>query len=794
MKTHNEDLKVSILALAIKCALLTVVALPLNAYADEETDALLHPTNTVNFGALYSSQSSAKFGEYNGINEEGFYGLGGFDVRGGKGYDSANSALRWKLNGTNLGTTSRNLGGSISEQGKWKLNLGYDELQHNITDTYKTPFQEERGGNNFTLPESFGSINSANGTPSARALTNNQLNAFHTEKEYTTRRNSSLGTSYTFSEQLSAQVDYNHLEQSGAKLIGTGAQGGIPIGSGENASTGRGEAVNILLNPTNYSTDNVNAALNWVGGKAHLTGGYYGSMFHDNYNSLSWQNAVASGPSNCTGTNCYTNNTMSTAPSNSLHQANLSGGYDFTPTTKLVGGFSYGYNAQNSSYAPTNIMQPGGGFSPMMLSSYPSSLNGAVETTHGDLKLTNQSIKDLTLSAGFKFNERNNRTDSSAYTYTNIAGGIDPYTNINTPYSNRKTQWEGAAAYRLTKSQTLRLAYDHEDIKRWCDKVVGGAQCVASPTSDENKVGLTYRLKAFEDVNFNAGYSFSKRNGNYDHNFLANSGNYALNTAVSGSALNAGDYLGYVAHPYATRNQNLVKTGVNWQVTPKVDLGVNGNYKYDEYSATLGVQNGHSAGVNVDIAYNYQENSSISAYWGWQNGLRNLRSGAAGTVALGTFASQIDAPKNIWTNQLEDNSNTVGLLTKNGGLLGGKLELIGDFSYALDSSAYSTQVAYDTTPTPNPAGVGTCEKPNPLTCGNLSPIKNELFSIKLTGNYKVHKNGKVSLAYIYQKLNSNDYFYNGTQFGYTPNRVMPTGLQAQDYTVNVVALSYSLAF
>ena len=46
----------------------------------------------------------------------------------------------------------------------------------------------------------------------------------------------------------------------------------------------------------------------------------------------------------------------------------------------------------------------------------------------------------------------------------------------------------------------------------------------------------------------------------------------------------------------------------------------------------------------------------------------------------------------------------------------------------------------------------------------------------------------------YQKLNSNDYFYYGQQFGVTPNRVMPTGLQMQSYAVNVVGLSYNYSF
>ena len=791
MKIRNEKVNISILSLAVRCALMTFVVLPMTAVADD-ADALKRPTNSVEFGSLYSSQNSARFGQYNGLNDGGFYGLGGFDIRGGDGYDdSKNSALRWKLNGSNLGTTSRNVDGSVGDQGKWKVNLGYDELQHNITNTYQTPLQGSIGGNNFTLPENFGSVNGAGtSNPSTRTLSSIQRGDFHTERESVSRKNGSISTSYTFSEQLSAQIDYSHLDQSGAKLIGTGSQGGINLLGG---STGRAEGVNILMNPTSYQTDNVNAALNWKGDKGHLTSGYYGSIFHDDFNSLNWQSSQASAASGCAGSNCYVNNTMSTAPSNSLHQANLTGGYNFTSATKLAGGFSYGYNAQNSSYAPTLIPQAiGTPYNMMQAGGLPaSSLNGGVETKHGDLKLTNQSIKDLTLSAGFKYNERVNLTSSNTYKYMNIANV--PYSGVNTPYSNSKTQYEASAAYRLTKAQNVNLAYEHESLNRWCDSVVGGAQCVSSPASEEDKIGLTYRLKALDDVNFNAGYTYANRRADVS-NFQANAGNYGITSLVTAtgsanSGFNAGNFLGYVAFPYANRSQNLGKAGVNWQVTQKLDVGLNGRYSYDNYDATLGVQNGHSAGVNIDMTYSYAENSTVSAYWNWQNGQRNMRSGNGGangntSASVVGAASQAVAPTNLWNNQLEDNSNTVGLLTRRGGLLNGKLDLIGDASYARDTTGYSTQVPY----------LATCGSATTLTCGSLSPIANEIISLKLTGQYKVHKNGKVSLAYMYQKLNSNDYFYYGEQFGVTANRVMPTGLQMQSYAVNVVALSYNYSF
>jgi MtrB/PioB family decaheme-associated outer membrane protein len=771
MKTRNEEMKVSILALAVRCALMATVALPLSANAGDEADALTKPSSSVNFGALYSSQDSARFGQYNGLNKQGFYGLGGFDVRGGDGYDAdKNSALRWKLNGSDLGTTSRNLGASISEQGKWKFGIGYDELRHNITDTFQTPLQGKTGGNNFTLPPSFGTIDTTTNLPGTRSLNANQLGAFHTEKEYSTRRNGSVSTSYSFTDRLSAQIDYNHLEQSGAKLIGTGAQAGINLTGG---STGRSEAINMIMNPTSYSTDNINAALNWVGDKAHLTAGYYGSIFHDDYNSLSWQNAPATGVSRCVGSNCYTNNTMSTAPSNTFHQANLTGGYNFSPTTKLAGGFSYGYNTQNQSYAPTLIPQASGtAYNMMQANGLPtSSLNGVVETIHGDIKLTNQSIKDLNLSAGFKFDERDNRTSSNTYRYFNINNAA--YTGVNTPYSNRKMQFDASADYRLTKGQNLILAYGHEIVDRWCNGVVGGAECVSSPKTNEDKIGLTYRLKMLESVNFNAGYTFASRRAEYSH-FLANTGSYG-----TGSSIDAGNVLGYVAYPFASRDQNMGKAGITWQATQKLEFGVNGRYSADEYKMDYGLKNGKSASVNVDATYSYTDNGSVSVYWSWQDSKRNLLRGANGSVTV--------APTQLYTNKLDDNSHAFGLTAKQGGLLDNKLEILADMSYSFDTSDYSTQLYYQ----PN---ASTCGFTNSLTCGNLTPIKNELISLKLTGNYKVVEHGMLSLSYLYQKLNSRDYFYNGQQFGFTPSTLMPTGLQEQDYTVNVVALSYNHSF
>lgn len=767
MKTHSEKMKISVPSLAVQGALATMFAVPMMAQAaGDEVSALTQPTNTVEVGAANVSQKSAKFGEYTGLNKSGGVFIGDFSVRGGDAYNGGNGATRWGISGTDLGTTSRALGASLSNQGKWDLSIGYDELRHNISDTYQTPQQGSMGGNNFTFPTNFGSINGA-ANPSARVLNATQLGAFHTEEVGTTRTNTSFGAGFHFGPQLSLKFDYNHLDQSGAKLLGTGSQGGIALTGG---STGRAEANNIIMNPTNYKTDSFNLALNWIGDKGHLTGGYYGSMFRDGYDSLTWQNAMASGASGCVGAACFVTNTMSTAPSNNFHQLNLSGGYGFSPSTKLAGGLSYGRNTQNDGYAPTSIMQASGvAYNMMQAGGLPqSSLNGAVITRHADLKLTNRTTKDLVLSAGYKYNERDNRTASNTYLYKNI--GDANYTGVNLPYSNKKTQLELAADYRLAKGQNLRLAYEREAIKRWCNSVADGFQCVASPSSDEDKLGLTYRLTASDNVKFNAGYAYARRSGNFDPAYVANTGNRGAAT------VNGGDRLGYAGYLFASRKQDIFKAGVNWQASDKLDLGLNGRFSNDKYDATLGVQDGDTTSINLDATYAYNEHGSVSAYASWQNSERNLRNGNDGTATV--------APVNIWTNRLKEDSNAIGLNTKHTGLMGGKLELLGDLSYSFDKSRYSTQVPY----------LATCGTAAVLTCGDTPDIKSTLLRFRLTGTYQVDKSSRIALTYLYQKLKSDDYYYNGLQYGFTPNRVMPTNEMAPNYSVNMVAATYIYSF
>ena len=722
------------------------------------------------------SKDSSKFGEYNGLTDSGGYLLGNFDLRGGNGYGLGDGTTRWRLNGTDLGTTSRSLGATVSNQGRWELGIGFDQLRHYTTGgDYQTPYQGSMGGNTFTLPLSFGTINT--GGVGARSLAPNQLSAFQTQDVYTERNNAKFTAGYLFNDQWNVKFAFNRLEQSGAKLIATatdvytGGPGGLAYGA---------ERVAILMNPTNYQTDTVNASLNRVGQKGNLSLSYYGSVFHDEYNGLTfsnpWSNDQATGLP-VPGGAAFPVNTMSTPPSNQFHQLSLTGGYRFGPVTRLAGGLSYARNTQDESFAGTYTTTPN------TVTGLPvSSLGGLVVNTHADLKLTHQATNALGLSAAFKYNERDNQTPSNTYTFLDLGGGS--LTVVNAPVSNKNYQLELAGDYRISAKQRLHVGYEYNDVKRWCNNALannaqgvnptgttlaayytGPASCVQVPQSKENSLSLIYKLKATDTADFKAGYTHSDRKADVNSSFYS-----PLHSRPSGY-----ENYGWLAYFQASRKEDLFKVGVNWQATQRFNLGLKGRYAKDDYDPTLGVQTGKTSSISLDAAYNISENNIVAAYATWQERSRDLLT-AQGRLAIAPGPT----PANLWTNNLKDTDNTIGINGKQSGLLGGKLDLAEDLSYSTSKSRYSTALQY----TSATLGID----------GDSPDIKSDITQLRLSGTYHANKAADVIMGYTFQRLKSDDYYYNAYQYGFTPTSLLPTNQQAPSYSVNLIYAAYRYKF
>ena len=793
MKSVNGVLRVKSLVLAI----LTVLPMLAFAQSDDDVSILTKPTNYVELGLGNVSSDSYNFGQYNGLGKSGLFGIGKLSLQGGDAYGQGSGIRRWSVDGTNLGTDIRAVDASIRDQGHWLLGLSFTQQYHDIAD-FSTPLQGSMGGNVFTLPPAFGTISTARPATAVpygtQVLTPAQVAFFRKVNVHTNRNNTGVTVGYNLNPHWGVVFDWNHIEQTGAKLISSGTdENNSAAGATLSRYSTAGEAIQMLMNPTNYTTDNIDLALNWAGIKAFGTVSYYGSHFVDHYSTVSFPNPYTRGAT-ANGLPLgapYPVDALSTPPSNDFNQINFTGGYSLTPTTHLAGGYSYGRSTQNAGYVNQDQMQPGG--LPV------SSLHGLVVISHADLKLTNQTTKDLTLSGGINYNEHDNQTP--AYTYSFFDLGAGPETSISIPLSYKKTRGSLAGDYRITSEQRLHVGYEYTDTQRWCNsaipvdpatgipigadvsatntgyyQLVSKVSCVAVPKSVEDKFVVNYRADASDNLNFNAGFNYSDRNSTVNPAFYS-----PLHANSEGF-----ENYNYQAYFDGSRREKMVKAGVNYQASDKLNLSMDmRGTKDDYYDSVMGVQKGKSSSVNLDAAYQLSERTSASVYANWQYRSRDMVS-ATGRNAVGT------AGLAGWSNKLTDKGSAFGVDMKHGGMLHGKLDLSADVSYSLDKTHYNTE-SYTTALIP---GIVCASAPgnSGYNCGSTPTISSELLRARLMARYRIDRRSSVAFGYIFEKLNSNDYYYNYYQLMSTGTTTMPTNQLNPGYTQNVVFVSYRYSF
>ena len=796
-------------------AFLSLLAFASNAEDTDLTD-LTRPKSTIEAGVGGVSDSNWKFGQYNGLNNSGAFGIGNFDIQGGGAYNS-NDATRWRVTGSNIGLENRNFTGEYKDQGKFKLNFGYDELPMYRNNSYQTPYQGI-GGANLTLPGNWKPLSNTQ-------KLGNDLPDFHTVDIGTKREKIDGGFSYFLNPQWEAQASMRHEDKKG-----TQAQGAV-------LNVGGDKAV-ILPMPISQSTDQMNASMKFTGDKGFGQFAYYGSLFHNNINGVDFQNAFGTDP---------TKGRMSTAPDNQFHQFSLTGGYNFSPKTKLVTNGSYARNWQNQNFLPYSTA----GVFPTT-----SNLNGDVETKAVNLKLTHSVNKDLNFASAYKFDERQNNTPVNVYSFSDIeepGSGTSKATNqlTNTPYSKRINQGNLDANYSFAQGHWLKAGYEIQNIDRGCKGT--WISCVDTGTTLENTGKIDYRGTFFDKLNGKVGYAYSHRTAdNYNQDNAAwaqyqpTAANVALYNRIAATGLPAwGPFLPYAtagnafnqsvfpnnntsAKPFLTanypfdinglgrfntsnRDRQKVHSYLDYQVTQKLSMGVGGDFRYDDYTkSNFGLQSSRNWGINFDSSYAFNQDTSAQLFYSYQD-INNKSAGMSyGTntnaAATGTNTNAITSgcvnsvramnntaktdPCRNWNTNMSDNVDTVGLGVKHKGFLNGKLDLNGDFLYSFARTLIGVAGGqYVQAPT------GVTGRPySYIPAADMPTVKTQMYQFKLGAKYIINKPSAVHLSYMYQYMFSSDYVYTGMQTAGTPQGVMPTFEQAPTYSNHVVGLSYIYNF
>ncbi len=882
MNKQQDRFAVRASVIGVRAVLVAMAAVSV-AQAEEANDAarqLTRPTSTLEAGVGYVSQDSFKFGEYNGLFRQGLFGIFNVDVRGGAPYDSADPT-RWSILGTDLGLDDRAISARYAQQGRFRIDVGYDQLRKNVSDSYQTPYLGS-GTSDLTLPinwarplvpqvsatgVNFRALSPVTGlapslvsgvvtTPTAaqQAIVSNiianDVPNFRNLGLDTTRRRYDGGFTYDVDRSWQVKVSARHETKDGLRPLAA-----VSSQVSENAIV-----MPLLIDQT---TDQYNASLTYNGGKAFGQIAYYGSVFKNNVQSMTWQDV--NDPTRTA--------TMSTAPSNDFHQLLLTGGYNFSPATKLVLFGSYARNTQDDSFvtAGQNNQFP--------LGLPASSLDGLVIWKAFNAKLTSKPVKNLSLVAAYKFDDRDNQTPVNTYVFQdanearataasafNAALGLPANTlgsNINIyanrPYSKKTNQFDLGADYRLAPGHALAAAYQYQQIDRVCDG--SWISCADAPKTRENTVKAEWRASVIEDLSTRLAYEYSARRVDYDENaFLAlvpmanvvpaggatvsayqyllqtgltgfgpvagfpataltgdaaifSPNNNILPQALYGSRNNINELYGLRRFNMADRNRHKVRGMVNWEANDRLSVQAGLDYNKDDYENSLyGLTDAQSWAVNLQAGYSLADNLSLTAYYTYEdiksqtagrsygsNSTTANIGGVAGNTVVsgGCYATVLERNMNTkidpclnWSTDMRDKVDTFGIGVRHRGLLGGRLDVMGDLVYTyaktdigvMGGSYANNPFAVAGLPAVVPAALF-------IPAADMPTVSSKTFEIRLAGQYAIDRSSSVRLQYWFQRLRSTDYVYDGMQYG-TVSAVIPTNEQAFNYNVHVVGLSY----
>lgn len=824
MKTNQHGFAMRASVLAVRAALATLAMLPV-AYAaegeSEEVRELTQPSSTVEAGVIYVNRDSAKFGEYNGLGKSRANAAANIDLKGGGSYDSE-SAYRWSVTGRDLGLRTRNLGVDAGEQGRFRVTYTYDELQRRFADDYQT-FYNGAGTGALTLPSTFvtpaSQRLSANTTTPAGALSNwaNIQSPYATAACATTggvpsaacrgpgylipaamhefdvgtqRAKHNLGLSVIVAPGWEVTASAAHEVKDGTKLTGV-AFGGPARGV-------------MVPEPINSSTDQVRAAVAYVGEKSHFSAGYYGSFYKNNTNVWSVENPYQG---NLLATSFNNTAKLVGAPDNEAHRLSLSGGYNFSNTTRLVVNGNYQRMTQNEAFLsglPSTWIIP------------VTSANAKVIDTSLNATLTTRPMKDLGLSATYKYEDRNNQTPINDFRVSGGDAASAPSQFTNEPLNRRMHQVILDADYAFARRQGVKLGYEWQQVHRSAD---GHENPFRADTARENTLRLDYRNNVGERVTGRVGYSHAQRRmSEYEDNVLL--------PVPTVAPLPAADPLlpGFRQFFLSDRDRDQIRSAFNFQVTDAFSLQAGIDYNRDQYkNSKYGLKNAESVIYKLDGAFVASETLTFNAFYTFEDRKSQLDSlvigrgtsvtildapaHAAGAACRGYFAASGHLPSDEgtdvcreWSEKQKDRVHTFGFGAKASSLLGGKLDLGFDLAYSRSRTPIDVSGgAYFGNG--NPAAAPTASNPYNniwIAAQSFPDITSNILDLRLNGTYKIDKASSIRVAYLYRRLRSADWQYDAYANSALGTVAIPAypgiGITAPNYSVQALGITYIYTF
>ena len=382
---------------------------------------------SLDFGLGYVSDDSLRFGDYRGLEDDGFYAAIDGDIH------FRNLEGRYlDLYVKDLGYDSRQFNIRGGNQGLYQLRFGWQETPKYRGYGTQTPFSGV-GSDHLTLPGDW----AYSPTTGGMSALQDSLNAAALK---TQRKTLDAGATVKFADNWSYRIDYQRQEKKGTRTMGAGFYF-------NNAS--------ILPAPVDFTTNQFDMDLSWTGKRAQVQLGFISSYFDNGADSVTWRNPFTSSAQ-------HEFFRASLEPDNEFYQFSLSGAFAFTPRIRMSGRAALGQMTQDNPFLPYTINP--------VYSNLPlprTSLDGKLDTSTFNLtgKLSARLSNKLSFTVRGKVDERDNKTPVDYYrqVVTDLFPTVERY---NRPYGYEREKYSADLRYKAHRMIRLSAGAEQENIDR----------------------------------------------------------------------------------------------------------------------------------------------------------------------------------------------------------------------------------------------------------------------------------------------------------------------------------------
>lgn len=753
------------------------------AYAEEDTELydLITPASSikVGVGAINNARDAKRFSQYTGLNQSASVLL---DVD----YNRRDplSGFWTQFSARNLGLDTRQFTFTQSRQGDWKYAFDYNEIVRRdpyIIHTGMTGIGSTTPIINLiALPPGAGA---ANGVVSGSALQG-------TDVELKIKRTAvGLSGEKWITPELQFELSFRSEDKKGARLFGRAGLGSTDMQYRPATSGATSFAVLLTPEPINSNIKLVEGKLNFMRDNLALSAGYFGSFYTNSYGSMSpflsgnIMNRGALSPATGAGATLSSSvkqlaeASVALPPDNQAHQFYLSGNYAHSDTTRSNFKLAFTHATQNQLFAAMGLTRS---------AFAPPSLNGVVDTTLAQYDLSMRPMKELSVNANFRYEDRADKTPIFVYNTNGIVGNALNNTTNWPSGSQTRTSAKLDGIYRFASGYSLAVGGD------WERKVTPlppsntalfAAQVLFRPVLTEYGIHADARKAMSETVNGAVGFEYKQRRGN-SGDWVTTNGVTTANPLTSNTLVffNPAGPLGNRVLPimYMDRDRTKLRGNLDWQASERASFQLVAEHTKDNYlrdfSAALlaaqpmptvpGAVTIVSDSISLDGSYAISDDWRVSGFWTYSYNRWNVNKASLGDDTRNT-------------------DNTIGLTVN--GSLSGSLAVGADLLTTRDTTTFNNVVS--TAVGGNIAGLAG----QPLPGNYLPAIHYTTSKFNIHGKYEVTKQSAVTMNFVYQTFRTDDWQwgYNGTPFLYTDNTTVS---QPMSQKLKYVAVSYEHKF